>query len=490
MMIQKKGYEDERFSNREICFTKRDEILRKCLDNFNNNFNESIFEEIAVISEVEKKKREVEFKKIYSEYENYDFLGKKQKEILVLGEMLDFSKYVLSEKESFDIILLRQISVKSSITFFSLLFIYDLFYLLHKYTFKNDLRKYDYFYQKMVSCLTLEYTKDCENNNDIGFEKIKFSSKDYLEIIKSQKIQENFINFLNIIEKEFIEKHFKNELPLIIRENFFLNKKKAKKPIIKNPEEITNLCFLVHGLEGSSNDLRSLRSILQYYSPETVFLLSEENENDTKQSIEKMGKRLAREITAFIEYYTDRENIKISLIGHSLGGLIIRASLPYLKKYKKKFQTLITFGTPHLGCSSNNFLVSTGLKILSKLKDYESVREMCIGDSHGFLEKLSEKQSFEFFENVILVSAFNDGYVNYQSAKILFDCPFQNQKVCEKMARNIYGRLDECNFVKIGMFVPNLNKGMQYFLGREAHIDILNNEFLAHVIFSQIKIYL
>ena len=46
-----------------------------------------------------------------------------------------------------------------------------------------------------------------------------------------------------------------------------------------------------------------------------------------------MGIKLAREIKSFLEYYTEGKNIKISLIGHSLGGLIIRACLPHLKDF-------------------------------------------------------------------------------------------------------------------------------------------------------------
>lgn len=45
-----------------------------------------------------------------------------------------------------------------------------------------------------------------------------------------------------------------------------------------------------------------------------------------------MGKNLARELMKFLE---ENKNIgRISFIGHSLGGLIIRASLPYLTKFK------------------------------------------------------------------------------------------------------------------------------------------------------------
>ena len=53
--------------------------------------------------------------------------------------------------------------------------------------------------------------------------------------------------------------------------------------------------------------------------------------------------------------------VRISFIGHSLGGLIIRASLPYLKEYKDQFYTYLTLSTPHLGLIyGNSSLVDAG----------------------------------------------------------------------------------------------------------------------------------
>lgn len=45
------------------------------------------------------------------------------------------------------------------------------------------------------------------------------------------------------------------------------------------------------------------------------------------------------------------EKISLSFIAHSLGGLIVRAALPYLDH---DFHTLVTLGSPHLGYMTNN----------------------------------------------------------------------------------------------------------------------------------------
>lgn len=61
----------------------------------------------------------------------------------------------------------------------------------------------------------------------------------------------------------------------------------------------------MHGLEGTSCDMRTIRSLLSYLCPNSVFILSEENEEDTKVDINKMGEKLAQEVRNFVEYYTD-----------------------------------------------------------------------------------------------------------------------------------------------------------------------------------------
>ena len=44
-----------------------------------------------------------------------------------------------------------------------------------------------------------------------------------------------------------------------------------------------------------------------------------------------MGKRLANEIKKYIDEWCPGKTLgKLSFVGHSMGGIIIRASLPYL----------------------------------------------------------------------------------------------------------------------------------------------------------------
>jgi len=63
------------------------------------------------------------------------------------------------------------------------------------------------------------------------------------------------------------------------------------------------------------------------------------------------------------------ENIRISFMGFSMGGLIIRSAIPYLPyRYLKCFYNFISMSTPHLGCQYKaNRLIDTGMWIIEKL---------------------------------------------------------------------------------------------------------------------------
>ena len=89
----------------------------------------------------------------------------------------------------------------------------------------------------------------------------------------------------------------------------------------------------------------------------------------------EMGKRLADEVKQYIQSFCPLSCInKISFIGHSLGGLIIRASLPHLEEYKAKFFTYMSLGSPHLGYMYNsNQLLNAGMWLLKKWKNSKSL---------------------------------------------------------------------------------------------------------------------
>ena len=74
-----------------------------------------------------------------------------------------------------------------------------------------------------------------------------------------------------------------------------------------------------------------------------------------------MGEDLSEEVIEYIEEWCYESLERISFIGHSLGGIIIRAAFPHLKKYKDKMYSYMSLSSPHLGfLYGSGFLVKTG----------------------------------------------------------------------------------------------------------------------------------
>ena len=99
---------------------------------------------------------------------------------------------------------------------------------------------------------------------------------------------------------------------------------------------------------------------------------------------------------------------RISFIGHSLGGVIIRAAIPHLKEFSDRFCSFISFSSPHLGFlygSSN--LVDAGLWVMKKFMKIQSINQLSLKDAKKiedcFLYKLSKMEviNFVFFFKAI-----------------------------------------------------------------------------------------
>lgn len=95
----------------------------------------------------------------------------------------------------------------------------------------------------------------------------------------------------------------------------------------------------------------------------------------TEGSIEVMGENLSQEVKKFIKewcYSRDGKTLylqKLSFIGHSLGGLIIRSALPMLEEFKGFMHGYMSLGSPHLGYMYNtNSLIDAGMWVLKRLK--------------------------------------------------------------------------------------------------------------------------
>lgn len=161
--------------------------------------------------------------------------------------------------------------------------------------------------------------------------------------------------------------------------------------------------------------------------PEVMFLMSAANEDHTEGDIGEMGVRLAQEINTHIQQYCPGNSLaKISIIAHSLGGLISRAALPHLEDHKSKMFNFITLSSPHMGYMFNSStIIDAGMWFLKTWKKSTSLEQMKMTDydSTGCIEscylfKLSQEKGIEWFKNIILVSSYQDMYAPFDSARI------------------------------------------------------------------------
>lgn len=284
-------------------------------------------------------------------------------------------------------------------------------------------------------------------------------------------------------------------------------------------EEKVHLVVCVHGLEGNSGDLRLIRTYLELALPgaKMDFLMSEQNQESTFDDIEVMTEQLIQEISDHIETYgIDPE--RISFIGHSLGNLIIRSAVAHenFKPYLPKLHTYLSLSGPHLGIKmiytkiymiksvfsivfkvelfsilkgtlyNPSGLINMGLWIMQKWKKSGSLLQLSLKDNADvhktFLYKLSKKPTFEYFKNILLLASPQDRYVPFHSARIemckgaVKDGMYGN--AYREMVWNILKPIHENPGITFKRYTSfhNLPSGTSNFIGRAAHIAVLDSE--------------
>lgn len=127
-----------------------------------------------------------------------------------------------------------------------------------------------------------------------------------------------------------------------------------------------------------------------------------------------MGYKLSQELHQYIRESCPGSNLaRITFIGHSLGGLIIRAALPYLDKYKSKMHGFLTLCTPHLGYMyKSGKMINAGLWVLKKWRKSKCLGQLTMSDSKDLektcLFEMSKMEGLEWFKHLIFVSSYQD----------------------------------------------------------------------------------
>ncbi|CAD7970957.1 unnamed protein product [Amoebophrya sp. A120] len=152
------------------------------------------------------------------------------------------------------------------------------------------------------------------------------------------------------------------------------------------PPAGSHLIVLVHGLHGNPYDLRMIKNAIVVQFPEVFFLCSSSNEDQTEGDISAMGERLFEEVDSFACDNCGGIPDRLSFVGHSMGGLIIRSAIPLLRhKYGRSFHSYISLSTMHLGLNytGQNRLVEAGVWVLKKWRQSEALRQLSLSDDYN-----------------------------------------------------------------------------------------------------------
>lgn len=223
------------------------------------------------------------------------------------------------------------------------------------------------------------------------------------------------MNLINLISEKKMSLHDLNslcefsEVEYFNEQIFIANQNEAKtnlfggssRPSQNNTRNFTDVgnhvLFLCHGMNGNFEDMNVFRANISTLRPELLVINILTIEDNTGICLDQLGQMLAKEVEGWLDDMAKGSVVKISFLGFSMGGLIIRSALPYLQEYKSRFFSLITFGSPHLGMGySQSVLISLGMKFYSSFKNYMSIKQIMLQDHkdpfQAFLFKLSQNQ--------------------------------------------------------------------------------------------------
>jgi len=209
------------------------------------------------------------------------------------------------------------------------------------------------------------------------------------------------------------------------------------------------------------------------------------------KGILELGEIIAAEIKFKLQRYIDADKLEcITLIGHSRGGLVVRAALPHLEEYSKYFHGLVTFATPHYGyIHSKSKLLSIGMWAVSRFTKDPTVGEMRLSDKSNIEEcalyVLSNAKGLEWFKHVLLVGSSHDTYSPLESALIQFSERFSENSNIKTICDNIQKKLKASKVTRVNVNFKFADSSIDTYIGRMGHIQFVENSELLKMIITR-----
>lgn len=251
-----------------------------------------------------------------------------------------------------------------------------------------------------------------------------------------------------------------------------------------------HLFILVHGLHGRAVDMRLMKHALCSFNTVVTVMSSVINEEDTERDLFDMGERLAREVKTYVrEWMPGKTLARMSFIGYSLGGLIIRAALPHLSEFSPSMHTFISLSTPHLGHISEMSLVGAGLWMLERFNRTQILQQLLLNDNvdvrRTALYRLSQTPGLEWFKSVVLCSSYQDRYVPHSSARVEVGSGQTRAELFAEMAGHLLKKVEVERLLRVDVDFPQSGLSLDNMTGRNAHLQFISrNQFLRLLIYQ------
>jgi hypothetical protein len=227
-----------------------------------------------------------------------------------------------------------------------------------------------------------------------------------------------------------------------------------------------------------------------YFHSNAQYLVSTCNDGHTDSDLLTLGEALGNEVLNHIAMYCKGSIRRISFIGHSLGGLIVRAALRLIKEYRGKLGVFVSLSCPHLGLMyGKSRWVKAGTWVLGSVKRSPCIKQLKMKDNSDLrataLYELSKDELFSQFETVLLFSSHQDKMVPLESARM---------ELCERaqdgsdrgclfleMLNCLLSPFPPCKLHRVLVDFPKSESG----LGRKAHIEFITNRLFMEILCTQ-----
>lgn len=246
-----------------------------------------------------------------------------------------------------------------------------------------------------------------------------------------------------------------------------------------------HLIILMHGYRGSSKDVHLIKGYINQIYPQCHVICAKSNEYSSDCILSIQGQNLAEEVIQYvIENKIPLHRFKLTFMAHSMGGLVIRAALPYLSRYKANMFGYITLSSPHLGVKyADSYLLELGKWFIKKFDKSESFEQMTLNDGKSIKEtyiyEMSRFEGLSWFTHLVFFSCCDDPYVPEDSARL--EIPRQSapdkesEEAYSEMIKNIWGKIEVDKVTRVDVHFKNRDLFNSCVCCGNTHIDFLDN---------------